>query len=84
VLVDFWTYKCINWLRTVAYVRAWAERYKDRGLVVLGVHTPEFPFEQNVDNVRRAANDMNVAERSRWADCVPFSRPGCPPRSALA
>jgi thiol-disulfide isomerase/thioredoxin len=60
VLVDFWTYTCINWLRTLAYVRAWAEKYKDRGLVVVGVHTPEFPFEKNVDNVRRAANDMNV------------------------
>ncbi len=60
VLVDFWTYTCINWLRTLAYVRAWAEKYKDRGLVVVGVHTPEFPFEQNVDNVRRAVNDMNV------------------------
>ncbi len=60
VLVDFWTYTCINWLRTLAYVRAWAEKYKDRGLVVVGVHTPEFPFERDVDNVRRAANDMNV------------------------
>ena len=60
VLVDFWTYTCINWLRTLAYVRAWAEKYKDRGLVVVGVHTPEFRFEQNVDNVRQAANDMNV------------------------
>ena len=60
VLVDFWTYTCINWLRTLAYVRAWAEKYEDRGLVVVGVHTPEFPFEQNVDNVRQAANDMNV------------------------
>ena len=61
VLVDFWTYTCINWLRTLAYVRTWAEKYKDRGLVVVGVHTPEFPFEQNVDNVRRAANDLNVS-----------------------
>jgi thiol-disulfide isomerase/thioredoxin len=60
VLVDFWTYTCINWLRTLAYIRAWAEKYEDRGLVVVGVHTPEFPFEQNVDNVRQAANDMNV------------------------
>ena len=60
VLVDFWTYTCINWLRTLAYVRAWAEKYEDRGLVVVGVHTPEFPFEQNVDNVRQAANDLNV------------------------
>jgi Thioredoxin like C-terminal domain/AhpC/TSA family len=60
VLIDFWTYTCINWLRTLAFVRAWAETYQDRGLVVVGVHTPEFPFEQNVDNVRQAANDMNV------------------------
>jgi thiol-disulfide isomerase/thioredoxin len=60
VLVDFWTYTCINWLRTLAYVRAWAEKYEDRGLVVIGVHTPEFPFEQTVENVRRAALEMNV------------------------
>jgi len=60
VLVDFWTYTCINWLRTLAYVRAWAEKYDDRGLIVVGVHTPEFPFEQNVDNVRRAAEELNV------------------------
>src|ERR1700745_3066316 len=55
VLVDFWTYTCINWLRTLAYVRAWADRYEDRGLVVVGVHTPEFPFERDADNVREAA-----------------------------
>jgi len=60
VLVEFWTYTCINWLRTLAYVRAWAERYRDQGLVVVGVHTPEFPFEQDADNVRRAALDMSV------------------------
>jgi thiol-disulfide isomerase/thioredoxin len=60
VLVDFWTYTCINWLRTLAYVRAWAEKYGDRGLVVVGVHTPEFPFERDVDNVRQAAKDMTV------------------------
>jgi thiol-disulfide isomerase/thioredoxin len=54
VLIDVWTYTCINWLRTAAYVRAWADKYKDRGLVVIGVHAPEFPFERNVDNVRRA------------------------------
>jgi thiol-disulfide isomerase/thioredoxin len=60
VLVDFWTYTCINWLRTLAYVRAWFERYRDHGLVVIGVHTPEFPFERDVDNVRQAAKDMNV------------------------
>jgi thiol-disulfide isomerase/thioredoxin len=60
VLVDFWTYTCINWLRTLAYVRAWAEKYKDHGLVVVGVHTPEFPFERDPDNVRQAVKDMNV------------------------
>jgi thiol-disulfide isomerase/thioredoxin len=59
-LIDFWTYTCINWLRTLGYVRAWAERYEDQGLVVVGVHTPEFPFERDVDNVRWAANDMRV------------------------
>ena len=46
ILVDFWTYTCINWLRTLAYVRAWHERYAAQGLVVIGVHTPEFPFER--------------------------------------
>ena len=61
VLIDFWTYTCINWLRTLPYVRAWAEKYKDQGLVVIGVHTPEFEFEKNLDNVRRAAKDMRVA-----------------------
>jgi thiol-disulfide isomerase/thioredoxin len=60
VLVDFWTYTCINWLRTLSYVRAWAEKYKDPGLVTVGVHTPEFPFEQDVDNVRQAAKDLRV------------------------
>jgi thiol-disulfide isomerase/thioredoxin len=60
VLVDFWTYTCINWLRTLGYVRAWAEKYADHGLVVVGVHTPEFPFERDVDNVRAAAKDMRV------------------------
>jgi thiol-disulfide isomerase/thioredoxin len=60
VLVDFWTYTCINWLRTLGYVRAWAEKYADRGLVVVGVHTPEFPFERDVDNVRWAAAEMRV------------------------
>ncbi len=60
VLIDFWTYTCINWLRTLGYLRAWAERYEDHGLVVVGVHTPEFPFERDVDNVRRAAKQMRV------------------------
>jgi thiol-disulfide isomerase/thioredoxin len=60
VLVDFWTYTCINWLRTLAFVRAWSEKYRDRGLVVIGVHTPEFPFERDVENVREAVQAMRV------------------------
>ena len=60
VLVEFWTYSCINWLRTLPYVRAWAEKYRNQGLVVIGVHTPEFEFEKNVDNIRWAAKDMRV------------------------
>jgi thiol-disulfide isomerase/thioredoxin len=60
VLVDFWTYTCINWLRTVPYVRMWADRYKEHGLVVIGVHTPEFTFEEDVNNVRRSANERGV------------------------
>jgi thiol-disulfide isomerase/thioredoxin len=60
VLVQFWTYTCINWLRTLPYVRAWADRYADQGLVVIGVHTPEFSFEHNVDNVRQAAQSLRV------------------------
>ena len=59
VLVDFWTYTCINWLRQLPYVRAWAEKYR-QGLVVIGVHTPEFPFEHNIDNVRRAVQQMRI------------------------
>jgi thiol-disulfide isomerase/thioredoxin len=60
VLVDFWTYTCVNWARTLPYVRAWAEKYKDKGLVVIGVHTPEFSFEKNLANVRWAIKDMRV------------------------
>jgi thiol-disulfide isomerase/thioredoxin len=60
VLVQFWTYSCINWLRTLPYVRAWAERYRDHGLVVIGIHTPEFDFEHDLDIVRRAAMDLRV------------------------
>ena len=61
VLVDFWTYTCVNWLRQLPYVRAWAEKYSGLGLVVIGVHTPEFGFEHNLDNVRRAVRDLRVA-----------------------
>src|SRR5215216_5406267 len=60
VLIDVWTYTCINWLRSLPYVRAWAEKYKDQGLVVIGVHAPEFDFEKNIENVRQAAKDMRV------------------------
>ena len=60
VLVEFWTYTCINWLRTLPYVRAWAAKYKDQGLVVIGVHSPEFEFEKSIANVRRAARDLRV------------------------
>jgi thiol-disulfide isomerase/thioredoxin len=60
VLVDFWTYTCINWLRTLPYVRAWDEKYRNQGLVVIGVHAPEFAFEKNIDNVRRAVKDMRI------------------------
>jgi thiol-disulfide isomerase/thioredoxin len=60
VLVNFWTYTCINWLRSLPYVRAWAERYTDHGLVVIGIHTPEFDVERDLDNVRQAARDLRV------------------------
>jgi len=60
VLVDFWTYTCINWLRTLPYVRAWAEKYRDQGLVVIGVHAPEFVFEKDANNVRWAVKDMRI------------------------
>jgi thiol-disulfide isomerase/thioredoxin len=59
VLVDFWTYTCVNWLRTLPYLRVWARKYRDR-LVVVGVHTPEFPFEHDIDNVRRAVGQLAV------------------------
>ena len=61
VLIDFWTYTCINWLRTLPYVRAWADKYRDHGVVVIGVHTPEFAFEHDLENVRQAAKNMRVA-----------------------
>jgi hypothetical protein len=61
VLVDFWTYTCINWLRTAPYVRAWDATYRDRGLTVIGVHTPEFGFERDIDNVVARSRDFGVA-----------------------
>ena len=60
VLINFWTYSCINWRRSEPYVRAWAENYKGRGLVVIGVHAPEFAFEHDVTNVRWAAANMQI------------------------
>ena len=60
VLIDFWTYTCINWLRQLPYVRAWAEKYKDQGLIVIGVHAPEFSFEKEINNVRWAVKEMNI------------------------
>ena len=61
VLVDFWTYSCVNWLRTLPYVSAWHERYRDRGVVVVGPHAPEFGFEHDLANVRRAVGELDVA-----------------------
>ena len=58
VLINFWTYSCINWRRQLPYVRAWAEKYGDQGLFVIGVHSPEFAFEKNVANVRWATKEM--------------------------
>jgi thiol-disulfide isomerase/thioredoxin len=60
VLIDFWTYTCINWRRTLPYVRAWNAKYREHGLVVVGVHSPEFAFEKNVDNVRQAVKEMEI------------------------
>ena len=64
VLVDFWTYTCVNWLRTLPYVRAWAAKYAEQGLTVIGVHTPEFDFEHDVDNVAQS-RAFGVTIRSR-------------------
>src|SRR4030095_8594675 len=60
VLIDFWTYTCINWRRTLPYIREWDVKYRDQGLVVIGVHTPEFKFEYKMDNVAWAIKDMKI------------------------
>ena len=60
VAVDFWTYTCINWLRTLPYRRAWDAKYRDHGLTLIGVHTPEFGFERDVDNITARASDFRV------------------------
>jgi hypothetical protein len=63
VLVSFGTYTCINWIRSLPYVRAWAEKYADQSLVVIGVQTPEFAFEGELDNIQRAIEEMDVHTR---------------------
>ena len=60
VLVDFWTYSCVNWLRTLPYLSAWERRYRDRGLVLVGAHAPEFSFEHDLENLRRATRELGV------------------------
>jgi cytochrome c biogenesis protein CcdA/thiol-disulfide isomerase/thioredoxin len=60
VLIDFWTYSCINCLRALPYIASWNEKYKDHGLVVLGIHAPEFAFEKNENNVKRAVRDLGI------------------------
>ncbi|HEV8282306.1 MAG TPA: hypothetical protein VGQ02_10625, partial [Candidatus Limnocylindrales bacterium] len=60
VLVDFWTYTCVNWLRTLPYLRAWHAKYREHGLTIIGVHTPEFGFERNVDNITRETRNFGV------------------------
>ncbi|MGH0053894.1 MAG: cytochrome c biogenesis protein DipZ [Sphaerochaetaceae bacterium] len=60
VLVDFWTYSCVNCVRTLPYLRDWYDAYSDKGLEILGIHSPEFPFERNINNVRKAVEELNV------------------------
>jgi thiol-disulfide isomerase/thioredoxin len=60
ILIDFWTYTCINWRRTLPYIRAWADKYREHGLIVIGVHTPEFSFEKDIDNVRRETAALTI------------------------
>ena len=61
VLIDFWTFTCINWIRTAPYLRAWNEKYREHGLTVIGVHTPEFPFETDIDSIRAAIKERLIA-----------------------
>ena len=78
MLVQFGTYTCINWLRTLPYVRAWAQKYKQR-VVVIGVHTPEFAFEKTLENVRRAVQQMKIdypdRRRQRLCDLARLQQP---------
>ena len=79
VLVNFWTLTCINWLRQEPYVRAWSQAYRDDGLIVIGVHTPEFSFEHDIDLVRQAVEerdiDYPVARRQRLRDLERLRQP---------
>ena len=74
VTAQFWTYTCINWLRTLPYIRAWADTYVDMGLVVVGVHTPEFTVEHDVDCVRRAGATCGSTIRSQSTTTTPSGR----------
>jgi thiol-disulfide isomerase/thioredoxin len=71
VLVQFWTYTCINCINTLPYVRSWNQKYKDQGLTVIGLHTPEYPFERNTDNLKTAIKRFGitypVAQDNRYA-----------------
>ena len=60
-LIDFWTYSCINCVRTIPWLRSWHETYGDEGLVIIGVHSPEFAFERDPENVKQAIEDLNVS-----------------------
>ncbi len=77
VLVDFWTYTCINCIRTLPYVKSWNEKYKDQGLTVIGVHTPEYPFERSTDNVKTAIKRFGitypVAQDNQYATWKAYS-----------
>ena len=84
VVVDFWTYTCVNWLRTLPYLRAWAAKYQDDGLTVIGVHTPEFDFEGDIENVIAQARALGV--EYPWAEArgSPRRRRGSLPPSDVS
>jgi thiol-disulfide isomerase/thioredoxin len=74
VLVDFWTLTCISWPRTEPYLRAWSRSYRNDGLALIGIHTPEFSFEHEIDRVRQAAKERGIAPPAQartWCPSVP-------------
>src|SRR5215211_9094697 len=73
LLVNFWTLTCINWLRQEPYVRAWSQANRDDGLLVVGVHTPEFSFEHDIDGVRQAVEDFNRLRRASGVSAIPIA-----------